>query len=77
MLEVGENGAGKSTFIKIISGAVRPTSGIIVYAPLRGMVLTGSVDDTATEIRDMCIGIMDGKVQSLDLFKRQEQHLLM
>ncbi|NLZ52222.1 MAG: sugar ABC transporter substrate-binding protein [Thermoanaerobacteraceae bacterium] len=32
-------------------------------APLRGMVLTGSVDDTATEIRDMCIGIMDGSVK--------------
>jgi len=28
---VGENGAGKSTFIKIISGAIRPTSGTIVY----------------------------------------------
>ncbi len=27
------------------------------------MVLTGSVDDTATEIRDMCIGIMDGSVK--------------
>lgn len=28
---VGENGAGKSTFIKIISGALRPTSGTIIY----------------------------------------------
>ena len=28
---VGENGAGKSTFIKTISGAIRPTSGTIVY----------------------------------------------
>jgi ribose transport system ATP-binding protein len=28
---VGENGAGKSTFIKIISGAIRPTSGTIIY----------------------------------------------
>lgn len=27
---VGENGAGKSTFIKTISGAIRPTSGTIV-----------------------------------------------
>lgn len=28
---VGENGAGKSTFIKSISGAIRPTSGTIVF----------------------------------------------
>lgn len=28
---VGENGAGKSTFIKSITGAIRPTSGTIVY----------------------------------------------
>ncbi len=28
---VGENGAGKSTFIKSISGAIRPTSGTIEY----------------------------------------------
>lgn len=28
---VGENGAGKSTFIKTISGAIKPTSGTIVY----------------------------------------------
>ena len=28
---VGENGAGKSTFIKTISGAIQPTSGTIVF----------------------------------------------
>ena len=28
---VGENGAGKSTFIKSISGAIRPTSGTIEF----------------------------------------------
>lgn len=28
---IGENGAGKSTFIKTISGAIRPTSGTIIY----------------------------------------------
>lgn len=28
---IGENGAGKSTFIKTISGAIKPTSGTIVY----------------------------------------------
>ena len=27
---VGENGAGKSTFIKTISGAIKPTSGSVV-----------------------------------------------
>lgn len=27
---IGENGAGKSTFIKTLSGAIRPTSGTIV-----------------------------------------------
>ncbi len=32
-------------------------------APLRGMVLTGSVMDTATEVRDMCEGIMDGTIE--------------
>ena len=26
---IGENGAGKSTFIKTLSGAIRPTSGTI------------------------------------------------
>ncbi|MDD3403964.1 MAG: sugar ABC transporter ATP-binding protein [Hespellia sp.] len=28
---IGENGAGKSTFIKTISGAIKPTSGTIAY----------------------------------------------
>lgn len=28
---IGENGAGKSTFIKTLSGAIRPTSGAIVF----------------------------------------------
>jgi ribose transport system ATP-binding protein len=28
---IGENGAGKSTFIKTISGAIKPTSGSIIY----------------------------------------------
>ena len=28
---VGENGAGKSTFIKVITGAIQPTSGEVVF----------------------------------------------
>lgn len=32
-------------------------------APLRGMVLTGSVAETADDILKMCIGIMDGSIQ--------------
>ena len=32
-------------------------------APLRGMVLTGSVDDTAQEILEVCTGIMDGSIE--------------
>jgi ABC-type sugar transport system substrate-binding protein len=31
-------------------------------APLRGMVLTGSVDATANDILEMCTGIMDGSI---------------
>lgn len=27
----GENGAGKSTFIKIITGALKPTEGTVIY----------------------------------------------
>ncbi len=33
-------------------------------SPLRGMVLTGSVDDTATELMQMVTGIYDGTVES-------------
>lgn len=33
-------------------------------APLRGMVLTGSVMDTANEILDVCSGLMDGSIES-------------
>jgi ABC-type sugar transport system substrate-binding protein len=33
-------------------------------APLRGMVLTGSVEDTANELRDMIVGITDGTIES-------------
>lgn len=32
-------------------------------APLRGMVLTGSVDDTAQEMLTVCTGIMDGTLK--------------
>lgn len=31
--------------------------------PLRGMVMTGSVNDTAKEIRDVCNGVMDGSLE--------------
>lgn len=33
-------------------------------APLRGMVLTGSVDATADDILKMCTGIMDGSIEA-------------
>lgn len=33
-------------------------------APLRGMVLTGSVQDTANELRDMILGITSGEIES-------------
>jgi len=33
-------------------------------SPLRGMVLTGSADETAEEICQICIGIMDGSLES-------------
>ncbi len=32
-------------------------------APLRGMVLTGSVDDTAQEMLDVCTGVMDESLE--------------
>lgn len=31
--------------------------------PLRGMVMTGSVNDTAKEIRDVCNGVLDGSLE--------------
>lgn len=33
-------------------------------APMRGMVLTGSVDDTARELMEMIVGITDGTIPS-------------
>ena len=36
---VGENGAGKSTFIKILSGIIEPDSGTVIrHAPIRTSV---------------------------------------
>lgn len=32
-------------------------------SPLRGMVLTGSVEDTANELRDMIVGCADGSIE--------------
>ncbi len=32
-------------------------------SPMRGMVLTGGVDDTAQEILDACEGLMDGSIE--------------
>ena len=32
-------------------------------SPLRGMVLTGSVEDTANELHDVIIGVMDGTLE--------------
>lgn len=31
--------------------------------PMRGMVMTGSVNDTAKEIRDVCNGVLDGTLE--------------
>lgn len=37
--------------------------------PLRGMVLTGSVNDTAMEIQEACMGIMDGTMEAGTVMK--------
>lgn len=43
---VGENGAGKSTFIKILSGALEPDSGTVVrHAPVRVIAQQGDLSD--------------------------------
>ena len=43
---VGENGAGKSTFIKILSGALEPDSGVIIrHAPVHVIAQQGDFDE--------------------------------
>ena len=49
---------GDSTSAQIIKDSIDGKT------PFRGMVLTGSVDDTAQEILDVCNGIMDGTLSA-------------
>ena len=43
---VGENGAGKSTFIKILSGALEPDAGTVIrHAPIRVIAQQGDLTD--------------------------------
>ena len=43
---VGENGAGKSTFIKILSGALEPDSGeVVCHAPIHVIAQQGDFED--------------------------------
>lgn len=48
---------GDSAAAEIIKTSINDES------PLRGMVLTGGVDDTAQDIVDVCNGVMDGSLE--------------
>jgi hypothetical protein len=48
---------GDNTIAEIIKSSVDGQS------PLRGMVLTGSVDDTANDLLAVCTGVMDGSIE--------------
>ena len=48
---IGANGAGKSTFIKILSGELEPTSGSVVLAPKKRM----SVLKQNQSLYDSCV----------------------
>ena len=48
---------GDNTIAEIIKSSVDGQS------PLRGMVLTGSVDDTANDLLAVCTGVLDGSIE--------------
>ena len=47
---------GDTTIAEIIKSSTEGQS------PLRGMVLTGSVDDTANDLLTVCTGVLDGSI---------------
>lgn len=49
---------GDTTTAEMIKASVTDES------PLRGTVMTGSVDDTANELRDVILGLTDGTIES-------------
>ena len=57
---VGENGAGKSTFIKVITGAIAPTQGTLIFE--------GKQIEDNTPQKSMALGIT-AIYQELNLLK--------
>lgn len=69
---VGRNGAGKSTFLKIIAGLMSPDSGEV--AGKKNLVIGFlSQDFTLDESLNVYMNIMEGARAELDLVKRYEE----
>lgn len=69
---VGRNGAGKSTFLKIISGLISPDSGEV--AKKKNLVIGFlSQDFTLDETKNVYDNILSGAASELDLIHQYEQ----
>jgi ATPase subunit of ABC transporter with duplicated ATPase domains len=68
---IGANGAGKSTFLKILSGEINPNSGKVILEPGKRMAVLKQ-DHSAYNDQNVLATVLMGHQQLYDLMQKKD-----